>query len=162
MNFFKGVAIVTTSILLSAGALRLGQIVLEEQRARRADKVFWSEVASAGSASEARTQHALKTIRVGLITIVRHQSFNSYEFPVHNAGDKPMRDVSVRLALKDARGKWLAGIDTTIDVISPGKTVRWSTTDETARVATAEFTCIRWPEGMICDGEGTGIPRFRP
>lgn len=160
MTFLKGVAIVTTSILLSVGVMELAKIISESRKSNRAEQEFRADMDSAGRAAKARNHHALNTVRAGLITIVRNGTWSAYKFPVHNAGTTPMQDVSVSLALKDNRGRFLESLHCQIHNIPAGKTVEWSTTDETPGVASAEFTCIHWASGTICNNEGQGIPRI--
>jgi len=161
MTFLKGVAIVTTSILLSVGLMKLPGIISEASKSNRAERVFQEEMNSAARASKARTEHALATVRAGLITIRRYDRWTGFTVPIHNAGSTPMREVTVTIALHDSRGKWAGSATAEVLVIEPGKTVEASTSEDITGIASASLSCIRWPQGMICDKEGKGIPRIQ-
>lgn len=161
MTFLKGVAIVTTSILLSVGVMELAKIISEARKANRAERVFQAELDSAGRAAKARMEHAVATVRAGLVTIQRYERWTGFRVPIHNAGSTPMREVTVSIALHDSRGKWAGSATAEVHLIEPGKTVEASASEDITGVASASLSCIRWPDGMICHNEGEGIPRIQ-
>lgn len=161
MTFLKGVAIVTTSILLSVGLMELGKIISEERKASRADRILRAEMDSAARSAKAKTEHALKTVQAGLISIQRYERWTGFRVPIHNSGSTSMREVSVSLAMKDSRGKLIGFTTAEIELIEPGKTVEGSASEDVTGISSASISCITWPQGKICHNDGPGIPRLQ-
>jgi hypothetical protein len=161
MTFFKGVAIVTTSILLSVGLMEAGKIISAERKARRADRIVQAEMDSAARSIKAKTEHALKTVQAGLVSIQRYDRWTGFRVPIHNSGATPMREVSVSLAMKDSSGKLIGFTTAEIELIEPGKTIEGSASEDVTGIGSASISGITWPEGRIFHNEGPGIPRMQ-